>query len=50
MSEELIQKLTSIELEQASIHSRALSLSDRLNKIESGSGSVFDFYFAFKIS
>ena len=48
MSEELIQKLTSIELEQASIHSRALSLSDRLNKIESG--SVFDFYFAFKIS
>ena len=36
MSEELIQKLTSIELEQASIHSRALSLSDRLNKIESG--------------
>ena len=45
MSEELIQKLTSIELDQASIHSRALALSDRLNRIESGHVSIRDWYF-----
>jgi len=39
MSEELVNKLTSVEQEQASIQSRTSALNDRLNEFESNSHS-----------
>jgi hypothetical protein len=48
MSEELVNKLTSVEQEQASIQSRTSALNDRLNEFESNSVSIIHVFFLIK--
>ena len=44
MSADLTKKLTTIEQEQANIHSRTMALSNRVNEFESDTVSIEKFF------